>query len=842
MRPTLLLRYLSWEARGSWGRLIYFVLCLAVGVTAVVAVAGLAAGLDAGIRAEARELLAADLQVRSRRPLPEELDAVLGQLPGARRADLREMVTVVATSSAGERPPRTQLVELKVVDGPYPFYGELDLEPARPLQDLLGSDGAVVHPDLLSRLDLAIGERLLLGGEPFTIRGVVRLEPDDVADAFTLGPRVFLSLAGLERTPLVGMGSRVEYRALVRLAGEAGAEQVAAAAELLEASLPDAEYLRVETYAEAQPSLRRGLDRLERYLGLVALLSLLVGGVGAAQAVRAWLATRIDSIAVLKCLGVRPREVLAIYLLFAVALGLVASLVGAATGGLLQHGLAVALGDLLPRHLLRPFQPQALLRGLGLGIGAALAFSLPALVGILRVTPSRVLRRDAEPLPGSRFVPAAVAGLMIAAIAGMAALQSRSLELASQFTGGVLATAGLLAAGAWLLTRAVARVPRETGRVWLRHGVAALARPGAATVGAIVALGLGLLVLVALRSVEERLGEELDAELPGDAPSAFLVDIQSDQWPGVEAVLEEAGASRIDSVPVIMARLRSIDGRPVGELVEERRGDRWALTREQRLTYLDELPADNEITSGALWAEPQLDELSLEEEFAGELGASLGSTIGFDVQGVPFELVVTSIRRVDWESFGINFYLVVEPGVLDQAPQSRLAAVRLPAGAEEEVRGHLARRFPNVTFIQIRDILDRLLLLLERLAWGVRLLGSFTVVAAIAILAGAVSASTLRRSREVALLKTLGMTRLGVLAAFATEYTLIGVVAAAVGCTGGTVLAWLVLTRGMEIDWQAQPGTFFAVAGTGIALAVVAGLLASVSALRRRPLEVLRHE
>lgn len=841
MRPRLYLRYLAWETRGSRGRLVYFVLCLAVGVAAVVAVAGLGASLDAGIRSEARALLAADLQVRSRRPLPEELDALLERLGGTRRANLREMVTVVATPPTSGRGTRTQLVELKVVDGPYPFYGQLDLDPPRALDDLLGDDGIVVAPDLLTRLDVKVGDRLLLGGQPFTIRGVVRFEPDGVADAFTLGPRVFMSLAGLERTPLVAMGSRVLYRALVRLPDGTTAEEVNAAAERLKANLPDAEYLRVETYAEAQPALRRGLDRMERFLGLVALLSLLVGGVGAAQAVRAWLQTRIDSIAVLKCLGIRPREALTLYVLFAVALGLVASLVGALAGAVVQQVLAVSLGDLLPRHLLRPFQPQALMRGLVLGLGAAVAFSLPAIVGILRVPPARVLRRDAEPLPGSRLVPGAVATFLVAAVAGMAALQSRSLELASQFTAGVLGTAAILAASAWLLTVLVAKLPRELGHVWLRHGIAALARPGAATVGAIVALGLGLLVLVTVLLVQDRLEEELNAEVPVDAPTAFLVDIQSDQWPGVRTILEQAGARRIDSVPVVMARLRTIDGRPIRELVDERGSRRWALTREQRLTYLDELPDDNEIVSGSLWSDPSVAEISVEEEFAREVGVHIGSTIGFDVQGVPFELVVTSIRHVDWESFGINFYLVVEPGVLDDAPQSRLAAVRLASG-EEEARARIAQAYPNVTFIQIRDVLDRLLALLERLAWGVRLLGSFTVFAGIAILAGAVSASSLRRSREVALLKTLGMTRLGVLAAFATEYSLLGAVAAVIGCGGGSLLAWGVLTRGMEISWEPRATIVLGVAAAGIALAIVAGLAASLAALRRRPIEVLRHE
>jgi putative ABC transport system permease protein len=860
-------RALLRESRGARGRLAFFVACLSVGVAAVVAVAGLSASLDEGIRTEARQLLAADLAIDGNRPLPPGFDFAKAGLAGAERTDIRDTVTVVAAPSpAPDRPGPSQLVELKVVKGDYPFYGELKLQPQRPLRELLRPDTAVVAADLLSHLGLRTGGTLRIGGQPFRIVGIVLSEPDRISVSMTLGPRVFLSAEGFDRTGLEAHGSRVGHRTLIKL--PAGGPAVRDVQERLRSILPDTAY-RIQTYRDAQPSLRENLARVERFLGLVALLSLFVGGIGVAQSVRAWLAGRLDAIAVLKCLGMRPREIFPLYLGQTALLGLAGSLVGIAAGAAVQLILPSLFPDLIPAELIRPWQPGALLRGLGLGVGVAVLFSLPPLSTVLRVPPARVLRREAEPLPTHRWTTAFTLAALVLGVWAMAAVQARSLDLGARFTGGVALAAALLAGAAALVSRGVRRVPREAVRsLWLRHGLASLARPGAAAMSAIVALGLGVLVVVAMSLVEQRLTAELSAELPRDAPTAFLIDIQPPQWPGVEALLKKAGAARIDSVPVVMARLAAIDGRtveelsrqeagsgPEGERAEERssggprgrsreRGGRrrWALSREQRLTYMRELPKDNVIVDGSLWSDPDHAEVSVEQEFAENLGIKLGSTLRFDIQGVPVELKVTSLRTVDWKTFGINFFLVVEPGVLDHAPQQRLAAVRLPRGGEQRVQDLLAASYPNVTVLRIREILEKIVKVMDRIGLGIRFLGGFTVLAGIAILAGAVSAGSARRGREVALLKTLGMTRRGVAGAFAVEYALIGLVAAAIGAGGGYALAWGVITRGFELRWELQPWPLAVALTAGVVLTVVAGLAASLRALERRPIEVLRAE
>ncbi len=719
------------------------------------------------------------------------------------------------------------------------------LKPARPLAELLAPDTTVVASDLLARLHLRLGDELRIGGLDFRIAGVVLSEPDRVGVSFTVGPRVFISGAGLARTPLMGRGSRISHRLLLKFPPGTPGTSIQAVAERLKQAIPDPAFYRVETYRDAQPALRENLARVERFLGLVALLSLFVGGIGVAESVRAWLAGRLDAIAVLKCLGMRPREIFLLYLGQTALLGLAGSLVGIAAGVAVQQLLPGLFPDLIPASMVHPWQPLALLRGLGLGAGVAMLFSLAPLSAVLRVPPGRVLRREAEPLPRHPLASLVTGVTLIAGILGLASVQSRSWLLGVQFTGGVLLVTVALAVAALLIVRAARRMPRDFARPWLRQGLAALARPGAATFGAIVALGLGVLVVLAMSLVERRLAGEFARQLPTDAPSAFLIDIQPDQWPGVRGLLERAGATRIESVPVVPSRLTAIDGVSVDDLTAHRpkdRNRRWILTREQRLTYMRTLPPDNVVVAGALWSDSARPEVSVEESFAEDLKLHLGTVLRFDVEGVPIDLVVTSIRKVNWRSFGINFSLVVEPGVLDQAPQQRFAAVRLPPGGEQRMQDLLAASYPNVTVLRIRELLEKVGKVLNRISLGVRFLGGFTVLAGIAILAGAISAGSARRGKEVALLKTLGMTRRGVVSHFAVEYALIGLVAGAIGACGAAALAWGVVTRGFNLTGQLEPWPLAVGVAASAALTVAAGLAASGRALQRRPIEVLRTE
>lgn len=837
MRVSQGLRMLWREARSSPARLVFFAACLALGVAAVVTVAGLSTALEDMMRSRAREILAADVSVSARRPLPENVEAEFAR-KDFRLTRVRQMASLVAADSG-----RSQLVDLKVVDGEYPFYGALTLDPPGTLGERLTPESCAVAPELLTRLGLERGAALKIGGARFVIDTVIVAEPDRMNFSLTLGPRVFLSAAGFARADLEKQGSSIRYTALGKAPAEGASPQ--SLTESLRGNEEDAAYLSIQTYEDAQPILRDAIARTRRFLGLTALASLLVGGIGIAQTVRAWVAGKLDSIAVQKCLGMTSREILGLYGAQAALLAVLGSVLGAGLGIGGEILVIAMFQDFVPGQSFEVFQPAALARGIGLGLFVAMIFSLRPLFATLAVPPSRVLRLSAEPLVESRRTQILLALGLFLGVVLAAWAQIESLAYAALFSFGLLVIGAVLLAAAWSLVRMCARPSRENLPLWLRHGIAALARPGAGTLSAILSLGLGVLVILSMQLVHENLTEELGGDLPRGAPTVFLIDVQTDQWTGVNELLTSNRAVHVDSAPVIVARLSRLDGRSVDELARERKGEsgsKWSLTREQRLTYGATLPADNKIVAGSLWSDPEHAEVSLEREFAASLGAKLGSTLAFNVQGVEVEMRVTSLREVDWRTFSLNFFVLVEPGVLDSAPQFRVASARVPKDGEDALQDALARDFPNVTVLRVREILEKLASVLQRVGAGVELLGWCTVLSGAAILIGAITASAARRAREVALFKTLGLTRGAVARIYAIEHGLVGLVSATIGALGANVLAFCVIHYGMELDWQFDLWTNLVAVAAAATLAAMAGLGASLRALLVRPSESLRAE
>lgn len=831
------------EFRGSRSRLLFFTLCLALGVAAVVGVSSLVTMMRTGMAGESRNLLAADVRVSARRPLPDEVTAFFAEHEHT-RADVTEMGAMVSLPPDSSRAAASRLVELKVVDGTYPLYGELVLDPPQLNTNSLGANGAFIGPELALELGLELGDEVRVGGVSFSVEAFVVDEPDRLDFAMTLGPRVFLGTEGLKRTSLFGSKSRVRYISLFGLASALSREQLATLETNLQASLKNTPYVTVRTHTNAQPNVTRSLARVEDYLGLVALLSLLLGGIGVSQIVRAWIAGRTQSVAVMRCLGFRASEIAVIFLGHVLLL----AVVGSALGGLCGAGLPWIVRSYAPELFgnmnVSLWQSAAIGRGVLMGVSIALLFSLPALTSVWRVPPAAVLRSEAVPLPAPRWVRIGAPVVLFIGVLLSARLQGGAWIPAVAFSGGLVVLAGLLYGGARLAASLSNRLPRGRFGPYVEHGLAALSRPGSGSAGAIVALGIGVMVVVSMWLIETQLDHALRTALPEDAPSVFLVDVQPGQWDGVQAQMLASGAKSIDAVPVVMARLRKIDGRGVRELAAESEQvgrATWIYTREQRLTWLDELPGSNELIAGELWSDPDHAEVSLEEKFAKDLGVGVGSTLTMDVQGIAVDLLVTSLRTVDWQSFGINFFLVVEPGVLEEAPYFRIAAARLePASEELALQNRLASDFPNVTMLRVRPILEKVADVMERLALGIRALGSFTILTGLVILAGAIGTTALRRGREAALLKTLGVTRAGVARLFALEYALIGLVAGTLGAGGALVLTWGFLEKLAQIDadlpWASLP---LAALGTAL-LAMLSGLAASLHALAVRPLETLR--
>jgi putative ABC transport system permease protein len=866
-RLALALRLARREIRGAGRHFAGLAVCVALGVAALVAVGTFAANLDRALGREGKALLGGDLELRSPRALGRDAADALGPLAaaGAVLVEVREAVAMARDPEGG----RALLVEVKAVGPGYPLYGRVETRPATPLPALLGPDGVLVEDRLLERLDRRPGDRLVIGQATFAIRGVVVREPDRAGGLLTLGPRVLMSAEALDRAGLVRFGSRVRHRTLVRLPDGVPA---AAVREAVARRLEDPA-VRVATFEEAQPGLRRFFDQLTTYLGLVALATLLVGGIGVASAVRTLVRRKRDSIAILKCLGAESRLLVTAYLAQAVALGLAGSLAGVGVGLGLQPLVVRLLADVLPFPVEARPAVWPIARALLMGGLATLLAALWPLGEVRAVSPARLLRRDVEPPPLRVDRRGPVAAAIAAGLGALVLWQAGSWSVAALFAGAVVGALALLA----LLARglvAVARwAPRFRSLAW-RQGIANLRRPGGEAAGVVVALGVGVMLLVSIALLEASLHRALDLERRREVPSFFFVDVQPAQRERLVAIVREAGDPRPVLTPVVRARLAAVNGVSVTrEFVDRRRqaGDRvFYFTRDYVLTAAAALPEGNVVTRGRWWwdgpangaraagggtreaaaPEPAPEgavgggrpRVSLEEEAARHLGVGLGGTLTFDVQGVPIEAEVTSLRRVDWQALSTNFFAILSPGSLDGAPTTYLATARVPADREAAVQNAVAAALPNVTAVPVRDLVQRVDAILERIALAVRAVAALALAVGLAVMAGALAASRYQRLTESVILRTLGAPRAVVARIFAVEYACLGAAAGLGGTVLACLLAWLVLRFVLKVPWTVAPGVLTAGVLASTALAVAVGFLATFRLLGQKPLPVLRRE
>jgi putative ABC transport system permease protein len=833
---------LAWrETRGGWRHFLGFFACVALGVTALTSVGTLAANVDRALSREARTLMGGDLELRAARPLEADAAGAVEQLvrDGATATHVRELVGM-ARDPARET---SLLVELKAVEPAYPLYGRLEVEPRRPIAELLAGGGAVVQADLLGRLGVKVGDRIAIGDAPVTIRGVIGKEPDAPV-GFALGPRVLIGADTLEATGLVRPGSRVRYRTLLRLPEALGAREQR---ETIAREIGDPA-VRVTAFNEAQPGLRRFFTQMTTYLGLVGLVSLLVGGIGVASSVATFVRRQRPTIAILKCLGASFPTLLASYLLQTQVVALAGSAAGLGLGTLAQPLIVTVVAGALPIEVASRPDPGTLARAAAMGMLTALLCALWPLLGIRDVRPSLLLRAEVEPIPRRRpWLPALP---VVAGLAGLVLWQAGSWKLAGIFAG---ASAGALAL-LLVLARGVAAVvrgrPRLAGLAW-RQGLANLARPGGQTAGVIVALGVGVMLLVSIALLESSLGRQIDHEQRREAPSFFFIDIQPDQREGFARVVTGAGAGAAPALtPVVRSRLTAINGQPVTrEMVRRHRGGpdgdaAWYLRREYVLTYAAELPATNTLVTGRWWGagDGSRPLVSVEEAAAKNLGLKLGDRLTFDVQGVPVEAEVTSVRKVDWQTLSTNFFMILSPGALDGAPGTWVATVRVPPAAEARLQGAVVAAFPNVTAIPVRDVLDRVGTMLDQMALAIRVMALFSIGTGLVVMVSALAATRYARLRESVIWRTLGATRGVVARIFAVEYACLGAAAGVGGSLLALALSWIVLHFVLEVPWSfALPPLVLGVSLT-IALALTVGLLATFRLLGQKPLAVLRQE
>lgn len=809
------------------GEIRILIAALVLAVLAVSAVGFVTDRAERALQMEANRLLGGDALVSADAPIRGRIREA-ASAPGLRMAETREMPSMIRVGE-GEA-ARLQLGELRALGAGFPLRGRFRIVDAQGRErDAAGVPEAGTL--WLSRagaeqLGARVGDAIGIGEANLRLAALVVQEPDAAMDYFNVAPRVFLNAADLPRTGLVQPGSRIRHRLVV--AGSADAvERFTAVAK---AHLGRGQ--RLETIGDARPEIRSALDRAGRFLGLAALVSVVLAAVAVAMAARRHSARHLAGAAVMRCLGAVQKTLVAIHLGELVLLGLAASALGVALAWALQWGVGAWLARELAIAIPAAGGAPAL-QGLAVGLVVLLAFGAPPVLALRRVPALRVLRNDLDSTEPSAWI------VLLAGLGGLAALlwwQAGSATLALAMLLGIAATLGALALLAWALIVGVRRV-RSRLRGSLRYGLANVSRRAGTSIAQVAALGLGLMALLLLTFVHGDLLDRWQLSLAERAPNRFIVNVQDDQVAEVREFIAARGLDAPTLFPMIRARLVAHNGRAVdGRTYAARGADdagrraRRLAEREFNLSTAQALREDNAVVAGRFWgaARPARPELSVEVEFAETLGWKLGDRVAFDIAGSRFEGTITSLRKVDWESFRPNFFVLASPGALDGQAASWITAVHVPP-SDARFTAALVQRFPNLTVIDVEAVLKQVRATADQVRTVVQVVFWFALAAGVLVLLAAVSASQDERLLEGGVMRVLGGSRRQLRLAQASEFAAIGLLAGLVAAIAASVLAGVIATRVFDIPWQPD----LAMAATGAAVGTVAALLAGLWATRR---------
>lgn len=814
----------DWRA----GELRVLAAALVIAVASLTTVAFFADRVGRTIEREANQLLGADLVVVSREPIGAEFELEAQRLGLA-------TTTAVRFPSMVQFLDESLLTEVKAVEAGYPLRGKLlirskieapDFEPGT-----IPQAGAVwVDDRLLRRLGLNIGDRISLGTQSFAVAAMVSEEPESSAGFLNLAPRLLMNRADLESTGLIGYGSRVNYRLFV-----AGDEQpLAAFRTTAESRIVPGQQL--ESIRDARPEINSAMDRAERFLRLSALLTVILAGVAVALAARRHLQRHLDACAVMRCLGATQDLILGLHALqFAIA-GLIASAIGCAAGFVCQYALAAVLAPVVGVELPPPgWLPVA--QGFTAGFVLLLGFALPPLIALRRVPTLRVLRRDIG-TPDSVGWSAYLLGGV--AVAGLILWQAQDIRLGLYMLGGVLGTMAVSAlvtvTAIWLLAKVVSRA----GFSW-RFGLANLRRRTMGSVIQVIALGLGLMALILLTLVRGDLLASWQSSLPPDAPNRFLVNIESDQIDAVGDFFEARGLPAPRLYPMVRGRLVEINGSEVSsrDFVDDRA--RRLIDREFNLSWAADMQPDNVIVSGR-WFGPQdagRNAVSVEEGIAQTLGMKLGDRLTYDVAGVRLDTEITSLRRVEWDSFRVNFFVVAPPGVLEDYPASYVTSFHLPA-ERSVLMDELVRSFPSLLVIDVAAILAQVQRMMDQVVRAVEFVFLFSLAAGLLVLFAAVSATHDERVFDAAVMRTLGAAASQLRAVQIAEFLFIGALAGLLAALGATGIGWVLAHKVLTVPYAINPAVWLVGLAVGAAGVTIAGLLGTAKVLKTPPMQVFR--
>lgn len=795
---------------------------LALAVAAMTAVGFFTDRVAQGVQARSAEVLAADLVLRSNRPIPEARDSLAAEL-GLEHARTASFPSVVL---AGDE---SALADIEGVATGYPLRGSLrvserfDAE-SETVNAVPPRGEAWADPRLMARLGAEVGTTVRLGQLELVVSRLLDYRPDQGFSFAELAPTLLINYEDVAASGLVAPGSRVSYRLL--LAGDAGA--LAAYRNRVELGLGE----RLRGIEDAQPEIGNAVERAGRFIGLASLVSALIAGVAVAMAARRFASRRMDTVALMKCVGAPRRFVLAAMMVQLLVVGLAASAAGLALGWVAQEGLVRILADLVGADLPPPTLAPAI-GGLVLAGIVLAGFALVPIIELCRTPPGRVLRRDLLPPAAG---PLLLYGAAVGGALALLAWQVRDLALVGWLalgTGGVVLG---LAAGGWLLVQAAARL-RGGGAAW-RYGLANVARRGRDSMVQVGAFGIGLMVLLLLTLVRTGLLDQWRATLPEDAPNRFLINIQPHEAEGVAEFL----ASRFgggELVPLIRARLTAINGRTVAEIEFSSPRAQGFIDRESNLSTAAQPAADNRVVAGRWWPVGDEAEVSLETDYARDLGIALGDRLEFDIAGERLDVKVTSLREVQWDTFNPNFFMVFPPGLMEGYPLTYISSIHVDRARRGDVL-ELVRSYPSVTVIDIEAAIEQVRDVMNQASLAVQYVFLFALGAGILVMLAVVQSTREERLYESAMLRTLGARRRVVLAGVAVEFAALGLISGVLAAAGATGVAWLLAERVFRLEFVADPMVWLAGLLAGLVVVGGTGVLATRTVVTHPPVNVLR--
>ncbi|MBI3716510.1 MAG: ABC transporter permease [Betaproteobacteria bacterium] len=807
------------------------VAALFIAVMSVTTVSFFADRVRAALDRQANELIAADAVVMADKPIAARFREEAARLQ-LRTAESTTFPSMVAGDVA--RGQGVSLAELKAVSTGFPLRGKIRITDRPGLPDRMAegipAPGTIWVPEvLLARLHVDMGDELTIGAVKFRIVALITKEPDRVLDYFGIAPRVMLNMRDLAATKLMQVGSRVTYRFLV--AGDGAA--VDAFELTFKNSMARGE--RLETVRDSRAEVRVALDRAQRLLGLAALLSVVLASVAVALAARRFSQRQLDGAAMMRCLGAVQADIFALHFWQFAALGAIGSVSGVLAGFAAQSVLAVMLGRFLTVELPLPGMLPAL-QGLLIGVALVMGFTLPPLLALRRVPTLRVLRRDLDPFE-ARSALAYLLGF--ATLAGLILWRVGDLKMGAQALAGFVIALGVAALLGWLLIRVAARMRGAVSGSW-RYGIANMQRRAGGSLVQIVALSLGIMAMLLLTVVRTDMIGQWQARLSTDAPNRFVVNVQADQLPAVRAYFAERDVAAPELFPMVRGRLVEVNGAKYTLPGKGDEGARRLAEREFNLSWMEKMQADNSIVAGTFWEkESQEKQFSVEEGIAKTLRLNLGDKLTFDIAGSRFTASITSIRKVEWDSFRPNFFVIANPGVLDGYPASYITSFYLPPGKDDIANG-LVQRFPNLSVIDLSALMEQVRTITDQVARAVSYVFLFALAAGLVVLYAAIASTQDDRIFDAAIMRTLGASRRQMMVVQLAEFLAIGLLSGLIASVGAIALAMVLADRIMSItyviNWWIP---VLGILGGGIGVAV-AGLIGTRKAVELPPLATLR--